>query len=105
MIKGTQIAYIPTHAEGNINHHDVEFGFVTSERGDAHFCRYWIPVSIRAQSGMPMLRTLTNSELTPTDMLMAYESVDQSFVEDALAKIEKERERYESHDLRCSNAR
>ena len=27
---GQQIAYVPTHANGDINHRDVQFGFVTS---------------------------------------------------------------------------
>lgn len=38
---GTQVAYLPTHADGDVTHPDVEFGFVTSARGEAHFCRYW----------------------------------------------------------------
>jgi len=75
MKSGTQIAYIPLHAEGDINHPDVEFGFVVSERGDAHFCRYW-------RRGHPgELRTVANSELTPTDNLVEYKSVSQDVVD------------------------
>lgn len=67
----TQIAYIPAHANGDIAHPDVEFGFVTSLRKDAAFCRYW-------RKGHPgELRTLANSELTPIENLVEFESVTQ----------------------------
>ena len=75
MKSGTQIAYIPLHAEGDINHPDVEFGFVVSERGDAHFCRYW------RRGHLGELRTVANSELTPTDNLVEYKSVSQDVVD------------------------
>jgi len=75
MKPGTQIAYIPLHAEGDINHPDVEFGFVVSERGDAHFCRYW------RKGHLGELRTVANSELTPTDNLVEYKSVSQDVVD------------------------
>lgn len=75
MKPGTQIAYIPLHAEGDINHPDVEFGFVVSERGDAHFCRYW------RRGHLGELRTVANSELTPTDNLVEYKSVSQDVVD------------------------
>jgi len=75
MKPGTQIAYIPLHAEGDINHPDVELGFVVSERGDAHFCRYW------RKGHLGELRTVANSELTPTDNLVEYKSVSQDVVD------------------------
>jgi len=75
MKSGTQIAYIPLHAEGDINHPDVEFGFVVSERGDAHFCRYW------RRGHLGELRTVANSELTPSDNLVEYKSVSQDVVD------------------------
>jgi len=75
MKPGTQIAYIPLHAEGDINHPDVEFGFVVSERGDAHFCRYW------RRGHLGELRTVANSELTPTNNLVEYKSVSQDVVD------------------------
>jgi len=75
MKPGTQIAYIPLHAEGDINHPDVEFGFVVSERGDAHFCRYW------RKGHLGELRTVANSELTPTNNLVEYKSVSQDVVD------------------------
>jgi len=38
---GDQVAYVPPHAKGDIDHEDVEFGFVTSVREDTVFCRYF----------------------------------------------------------------
>jgi len=62
---GEQIAYIPMHAEGDINHPDVEFGFITGFNSDGDpFCRYW-------RKGQPgTLRTTANSECTPRDMVV-----------------------------------
>jgi len=39
---GIQIACVPSHVGEDLNHPDVEFGFVTgiSKDGSAHFCRY-----------------------------------------------------------------
>lgn len=80
MKAGTQIAYIPMHANGNINHRDVEFGFVTSVRKDTAFCRYW-------RKGEPgKLRTLANSEGTPLDMVVPHQSVSR-FIVDKMLKI------------------
>jgi hypothetical protein len=75
MKPGTQIAYIPLHAEGNIDHPDVGFGFVVSERGDAHFCRYW------RKGHIGELRTVANSESTPTQLLVEYKSTSQDMVD------------------------
>ena len=61
--KGTQIAYVPRHAEGNIKHKDVQFGFVTSKTQNGAFCRYF-------RSDGKGLRTTANSELTPWDCLV-----------------------------------
>ena len=73
----TQIAYIPPHADGDINHPDVEFGFITSVNHALHFhmCRYW-------RKGEPgVLRTTANSELTPEACLVEHESVPQERVD------------------------
>jgi len=80
MKQGTQIAYIPNHANGNINHPDVEFGFVTTVRGSNQcFCRYW-------RKGKPgTLRTTLNSELTLTKNLREAVSVDQAIVNSLIA--------------------
>ncbi len=81
MKPGTQIAYIPTHANGDINHPDVEFGFVTSEQETAHFCRYWM-------KGNPgELRTKANSESTPNDSLVEHVSVPQKTVWEVMMNL------------------
>ena len=77
---GTQIAYVPGHVNGNLNHSDVEFGFViapTSEPG--YFCRYWT----KGKEGST-LRTKSTSENTPIYGLMEHESCSQLFVNNQL---------------------
>ena len=80
---GDQIAYIPMHADGDINHQDVEFGFVTSVCSDtsALFCRYWSKYSPGE------LRTKANSESTPIDMLVHHVTVIQSKVDALLEEL------------------
>lgn len=80
--RGTQIAYIPTHANGDIEHPDVELGFVTSVRDDVAFCRYWSKYS------PDELRTKANSEATPIDMVVEHVSVHPLVVESALQVID-----------------
>lgn len=81
---GTQIAYIPTHADGDINHPDVEFGFVVSSRENDSFCRYW-------RKGEPgKLRTMANSELTPNTLLVEHRSVDQVNVDAWISLIQSQ---------------
>lgn len=84
MVRGTQIAYVPNHANGKLDHPDVEFGFVMSRGDDVHFCRYWV----RGAPGM--LRTLANSEATPDWNLVEHQSVLQSVVVMAIAGIESQ---------------
>jgi hypothetical protein len=64
--KFTQVAYIPTHAKGDIDHPDVQFGFITSirDREGYYFVRYW-----RAKYS-PELRTKANGERTHESMLV-----------------------------------
>jgi len=82
MQPGTQIAYIPPHAD-NVNHPDVEFGFITSTRApDGQvFCRYW------QKKKLGTLRTIANSELTPLCRLVRYDSVMQATVNRLLEKL------------------
>jgi hypothetical protein len=71
MQPGTQIAYIPPHANGDITHEDVEFGFVTGEvfGKAAHFCRFWN----KPYSGK--LRTTRNSEQVPNQCIQVQKTV------------------------------
>lgn len=82
MKPGTQIAYVPQHAKGDVADPDVEFGFVTSEsRGGRHWCRYW-------HRGRPgEMRTTANSELTPDDCLAEHVSVPQAVVDEWLRRL------------------
>lgn len=84
MKTGTQISYIPNHANGDIAHPDVEFGFVTaqSRTGHNHFCRYW-------RKGYPgELRTTANSEMTPDANLSIWDSVSQEIVDELLIRLD-----------------
>jgi hypothetical protein len=76
--RGTQIAYVPLHAKNNIGHPDVQFGFVTSVRGDTVFCRYWS----KSHHG---LRTTANSEGAYKNMIVEYTSRPQ---EDVIRTLE-----------------
>ena len=84
MEAGTQVAYIPEHAKGDIHHRDVQYGFVTSqsERMESHFVRYWA----REEEGF-VLRTTANSELTPDRLLVKHKIVMQERVDKLLALI------------------
>ena len=84
--RGTQIIYVPSHANGDTEHPDCDRGFITSCKDDAEscFCRYW-------RKGEPgTLRTHLNSELTPVRNLVIQDSVAQSKVDETLALIDSE---------------
>lgn len=78
---GTQIVYVPLHANGDTDHSDCETGFATSFKpgSDTAFCRY-----CKATPGE--LRTKANSEATPVDLLIVEDTVRQSLAESALEK-------------------
>jgi len=81
MMRGTQIAYIPAHANRDINHPDVEFGFVTSQRQGVYFCRYW------RKGELGELRTTSNSELTPNEYLVEHQSAEQGIVDKLISQL------------------
>lgn len=85
MLKGTQIFYVPTSANGSLIHPNVEAGFVMKEvmNGTAHFCRFW-------NSDKKTLRTRSVSELTLTLFLVEKDSVPQEQVLSAIAQIAEE---------------
>jgi len=77
--RGTQILYVPSHADGDVSHCDVEVGFVTQDAGErGAFCRYW------SKSSAHTLRTKANSELTPREMIIVQDTVPQALVVNAL---------------------
>lgn len=83
MKPGAQIVYVPNHADG-ISHPDTERGFVVSEFGDCHFCRYW------RRDNWGILRTRAHSERTPTANLVEHVSGPQMEVDGALRMIQSE---------------
>ena len=83
--QGTQIIYIPIHADGDIHHQDCQEGFVAHETilpGNAIFCRYWATGAIPRR-----LRTIANSEATPIDMLIIRDTVPQQDVEAIIQEL------------------
>lgn len=85
--RGKQVVYVPEHAGGDLDHPAVEDGFVTSDPGgDAVFCRYWSKYSPGE------LRTKAGSELTPTSLLRAVDTVPQARVDAALNEILRRRD-------------
>ena len=88
MKRGDQIAYIPSHAKGDMDHPDVDFGFVTSISpydNEIIFCRYW------SKHEKGSLRTTANSEATNLRDLRPHKSVPDEAVTYAIKTIEIER--------------
>lgn len=79
--QGDQIAKVPPHVAFNPTHPDIEFGFVMMTMVDGAFCRYWR----RGEPGL--LRTVANSEKTPYEWLVRYDSVPQKVVTETINKI------------------
>lgn len=81
--RGDQVARIPDHAD-NIDHLDVEFGFITSipdGTGYAVFVRFW------SKRNPKELRTKANSELTPVENLAKYQSKPQEEINKLLKTL------------------
>lgn len=80
LLPQTQILYIPDHAEMNINHPDVEPGFIDRVVKDQVFARYWYKQTINDLDKLE-LRTKANSEITPHSNLVIMPSVPQEKVD------------------------
>ena len=78
--QGDQIAYVPRHANNNIKHKDVQFGFVMTTSSRFIYCRYW-------NSDLKTLRTKANSEATPIPLLRLHKSVSDEQVRAAMDEI------------------
>lgn len=70
---GTQIAMVPSHAKGDLNHPDVQMGFVTALNENFAFCRYFLPKS-------DALRTKSHSEGTAYECIVIHEHHLQSII-------------------------
>ena len=81
---GTQIIYVPTHAQEDISHPDCEEGFVTRVKNTHAFCRYW------SKYRPGELRTKANSEATPLDCLVIRDTVPQEEVDRMIKVINEE---------------
>ena len=81
--RGTQIVYIPNHADGDIYHPDVEHGFITSgpTLDGAYFCRYWSKGHLGED-----IRTKSCSELTPGKNIRVMEIANQEKVQEMLER-------------------
>jgi len=75
-----QIAYIPTHAKGDIDHADVEHGFVTSSNDQVVFCRFWSKAYGHTTTH---LRTTANSEACNRRDLVPYRLYADHIIEEA----------------------
>lgn len=84
--KGDQVAYIPPHADGDINHPDVEFGFVTStaNKGAVVFCRFFYNKGRHRGE----LRTTANSESVWKEMLVKHKHKEKHVIKELLEQIE-----------------
>ena len=80
---GTQIIYVPDHADG-IDHPDCEEGFVTSMTERGAFCRYW------SKNDPGHLRTMANSEMTRFENLVVKDTHPQGEVNKWLRWIRDE---------------
>lgn len=77
--RGVQIAYVPQHAEGRIDHGDVEFGFIERAGTEGTWlCRYW-------RDGEP--GRLPNAERTDEEDLRRHDSVPADVILRTLEEI------------------
>ena len=83
--RGDQIAYVPSHANGDMDHPDVDYGFVYNVNKydkNLYFCRYWS----KYEKGE--LRTKANSESTHARDLRLWWSVPQGDVNKTIEEID-----------------
>lgn len=78
--RGTQIRYVPNHASGVEDDLRCEDGFVTTDKGDSVFCRFW------SRTNIGQLRTKSCSELTPAQNIVVHKSTTEKKVKEALEK-------------------
>lgn len=82
---GTQIVYIPNHANGNPQHLTAEYGFVTSVNSYFVFCRFWL--TDKNHKPINELRTKGGSAACNMDNLLLSDTVPQSWVAEAWKTI------------------
>jgi len=85
-IPGKQVVYVPSHAEGNIDHPDCEEGFITSTKGRVIFCHFW-------RAGEDRLRSTLDSEYANAIHLVVKDTRPQTLVDAKLAEVEAQHKR------------
>ena len=82
--QGTQIIYVPTHANGDTSHRDCQTGFLAYDKEFTPtsnlmaYCRYW------SKHSPGELRTKANAELTPLNLVVFQDTVPQEQVDRAI---------------------
>jgi len=79
-IRGTQVIYVPDHAEGNINHPDCERGIVTAHAS-------YTEIFVRYFYANGDLRTIGNSECTDMGHLIIQDFMDVQAAQDVLFSL------------------
>jgi len=96
---GQQIAYIPPHAKGDVNHPDTIFGFVYSLAFDTAevFCRFWNKSIFSSydnfnglSSYIKYLRTRNNSEKCKTEYIKQFDCFPQKYIDDLVSFLNTE---------------
>jgi len=76
---GTQIAYVPAHAKGDVNHPDVGWGFVQEQRGETALCRFWAK-DRQHKHQIGDLRTKANAESASLSDLVLHQHCRQEMI-------------------------
>ena len=77
---GTQVAYVPTHAKGDLSHPDADWGFVQEQRGDTALCRFWSK-SRQHKHQIGDLRTKANAESASLSDLVRHPHCEQRIID------------------------
>ncbi len=82
---GDQVVYVPGEADGDINHPNSEFGFVTSTKGKTVFVRFFRNKKDLFHYGN--LKNKANSESCNEEDLVAHKFTSDSNIKRIIAKI------------------
>ena len=80
---GTQIAYVPSHAKGDVNHPDADWGFVQEQREDSCLCRFWSK-NRQHQRQIGDMRTKANAESAQKRDLIPHQHCRQELIDNFL---------------------
>lgn len=80
---GLQVAYVPSHAHGHLDHPDVELGFVQEDQGDSCLCRFWRRHRTHKHQ-IGELRTKANAESAQKRDLIPHQHCRQELIDNFL---------------------